>query len=127
MSLDPRWRVSLCTVVLASWIATTVQAQTVQLFSDDFSRTTGLGSNWDTWYGTFTTDGAHAISGSPPINGNWASVVPNLGVSDYAISADVEIPPGSFDSGLVARSSDPFNFDDNLYAAQLSTDGNVHL
>jgi hypothetical protein len=97
------------------------------LFFDNFQRTTGLGSNWQTWYGGFSTNGTYAISSSPPGNGNWASVIPSVGTNDYSVSADIIIPSGSLDSGVVARSSDTSNFDSTLYAAQLATDGTVNL
>jgi len=96
------------------------------LFSDNFGRTTGLGVDWHVWYGAYTTDGSSTTSGTPPINGNWASVVPSMRTNDYAVVSDIVIPSGSLYSGVVARGS-PTVFDDNLYAAQLSTDGNVYL
>ena len=94
------------------------------LFFDDFSRTTGLGSNWSVFYGSYTTDGAHAISGTPT-QGNWAKLTAALGTNNYSVAADLIVPAGSLYSGLVARSSDSANFDRNLYSAQISTDGNV--
>src|SRR5439155_7063026 len=96
------------------------------LFSDNFGRTSGMGSNWTTWTGAYTTDGTSAISGTPPIGGNWASVVPSMRTNDYAVVSDLVIPPGSLYSGLVARGSTS-QFTDNLYAAQISTDGGVYL
>jgi len=99
----------------------------IEVFEDTFNRLTGLGANWQVWYGSFTTDGATAISGTPPLSGNWASVVPGLATNDYQVSANVVIPSASLDSGLVARGSDSSYFDDNLYAAQIATDGNVNL
>ncbi|NMO17538.1 hypothetical protein HPC49_09970 [Pyxidicoccus fallax] len=97
------------------------------LFSDAFDRTTGLGASWQTVYGAFTTDGTSAISGTPPVNGNWARVVPALGTNDYVVSADIIVPAGARTSGLVARSSDASAFDKDLYAAQLDTTGFVRL
>lgn len=104
----------------------TVQAA---LFADSFNRTTGLGTNWAVQHGSFTTDGSFAVAGTMTGSGtgNWAAVVPVLGTNNYSVSADVIVPSGSLYSGLVARSSDSANFDRNLYAAQLSTDGNVYL
>ena len=96
------------------------------LFFDDFNRTTGLGSNWSVFYGSYTTDGAHAISGTPT-QGNWAKLTAALGTNNYSVAADLIVPAGSLYSGLVARSSDSANFDRNLYSAQISTDGNVYL
>jgi len=43
------------------------------------------------------------------------------------VAADIIVPAGSLDSGLVARSSDSVNFDSTLYSAQLATDGHVNL
>src|SRR5947207_7154939 len=80
------------------------------LFFDDFSRTTGLGSNWSVFYGSYTTDGAHAISGTPT-QGNWAKLTAALGTNNYSVAADLTVPAGSLYSGLVARSSDSANFD----------------
>lgn len=97
------------------------------LFFDNFTRTTGLGSNWQVQYGGFTTNGSDAISTSPPVNGNWASVLPPVGTNDYSVSADIIIPSGSLYSGVVARSSVSGSFDSTLYAAQLSTNGTVNL
>jgi hypothetical protein len=98
------------------------------LFYDDFNRTTGLGSNWKVWYGSYSTDGSHAVSGSPPIQGNWASVVPNLGTNDYMVSAGLLIPAGSLYSGIVARGSSSTDFTLTLYSAQLdATTGSLNL
>ena len=97
------------------------------LFSDNFNRTSGLGANWDVPWGPYTTDGAYAVSGTPPLQGNWAQLLPNLGTDNYAVVADIIIPSGSLDSGIVARSNDSFDFTDNLYSAQISTDGSVYL
>ncbi len=97
------------------------------LFSDDFNRTTGLGANWFVGYGTFTTNGSYAVSGAPPINGNWASVVPSLGADDYSVTAVIVVPNGSIESGVFARSEDSQYIDDDLFALQLNTDGTVTL
>jgi hypothetical protein len=97
------------------------------LFSDSFNRTSGLGSNWSVPYGSYTTDGSMAVSGTPPSNGNWAMAKANLGINNYSVEADLIVPANSLYSGLVARSSDASYFDSTLYAAQLSTDGNVYL
>lgn len=124
-----------CTITLsaAATVTTTFTGTNVApvvppppLFSDNFNRTTGLGPNWNILYGAYTTDGASAISGTPPINGNWASVVPSMGTNDYAVSSDIVIPAGSLNSGVVARGSTTA-FDRDLYSAQISTDGGVHL
>src|SRR6266545_5066031 len=100
-----------------------------QLFSDNFNRTTGLGSSWRVWYGGYTTDGTYAVSGpaTPNDAGNFASVVTSLGTNDYSVAADVLIPSGSLYSGIVARGSAQTDFTSDLYAAQLSTDGAVRL
>ena len=97
------------------------------LFSDNFNRTTGLGANWSVLYGSYSTDGNFAVSGTPPINGNWARLNAALGTDNYAVAADLIIPAGSMFSGVVARSNDPANVDRNLYAAQIATDGTVNL
>jgi len=97
------------------------------LFSDNFNRTTGLGANWSVLYGSYSTNGTQAVSGTPPINGNWAKLNATLGTNDYSVSADMIVPAGSLDSGLVARSNDSANVDRTLYAAQIATDGNVYL
>jgi len=99
------------------------------LFSDNFNRTTGLGANWSVFAGSFTTDGSMAVAGTMTSSGtgNWAKVVPALNTNNYAVAADIIVPAGSLDSGLVARSSDSVNFDSTLYSAQLATDGHVNL
>lgn len=96
------------------------------LFTDSFNRTTGLGASWQVWYGGYSTNGAAAVSATPPSNGNWASIVPSMGTNDYVVEAVMTIPSGSYSSGIVAR-GDPATFDSDLYAAQISTDGNVTL
>jgi hypothetical protein len=96
------------------------------LFSDDFTRTTGLGASWLTWFGSYSTNGSSAVSGPAPIQGNWASVVPPLGTNDYAVTATLSIPPGALYSGIVARGT-PSSFTSDLYTAQVSTDGTVNL
>jgi hypothetical protein len=97
------------------------------LFTDNFNRTTGLGSNWSILYGSYTTNGTMAVSGTPPSQGNWARLTAALGTTNYSVAADVIVPAGSLDSGLVARSSDSANVDRNLYSAQIATDGNIYL
>jgi purple acid phosphatase-like protein len=102
---------------------------TAPLFADDFNRTTGLGANWSVPHGSFTTDGSSAVSGTMTSTGtgNWAKVSSALNANDYSVAADLIVPSGSLDSGLVARSSDSVNFDSTLYAAQIATDGNINL
>jgi hypothetical protein len=99
------------------------------LFSDDFNRTTGLGANWQSWDGGYTTDGANAVSGAmtPGGTGNWASVVPTLNTNDYSVTANLMVPSGSEDSGVVARGSNTADFTSDLYSAQISTAGAVNL
>lgn len=99
------------------------------LFVDDFNRTTGLGPNWSIRYGAFATDGAFAVSQTPPVNGNWARLVPAIGTADYAVTTDIVVPASSSYSGVFARSMDAANADRDLYAAQLSTasGGSVNL
>jgi hypothetical protein len=106
--------------------AFTVQAA---LFADNFNRTTGLGANWAVQHGSFSTDGNFAVAGTMTGSGtgNWAAVVPALNTNNYAVSADITVPSSSLYSGLIARSSDSANFDRNLYAVQISTDGSVYL
>ena len=99
------------------------------LFSDNFNRTTGLGANWSVSPGSFTTDGAMAVAGTMTGagSGNWAKVVPDLNTNNYSVAADIIVPAGSLDSGLVARSSDSVNFASTLYSAQIATDGHINL
>jgi len=99
------------------------------LFFDDFNRTTGLGSNWSVLEGSYTTDGANAVSGAmtPSGTGNWAQLTAALPNSNYSVAADIIVPSGSVDSGLVARSKDTSAFSMTLYAAQIWTDGNIYL
>jgi len=104
----------------------TIQSSTATLFSDDFSRTSGLGSSWRVWFGSYSTDGSVAVSGSPPAQGNWASLASPLGTSDYAVAASLSIPAGALYSGVVARSS-ASDFTRDLYSAQISASGAVNL
>jgi Bacterial Ig domain len=99
------------------------------LFSDNFNRTTGLGANWSVFAGSYTTNGTQAVSGTMTTSGtgNWAKVTAALGTNNYAVAADIIVPAGSLDSGLVARSNDSVNFDSTLYSAQIATDGHVNL
>jgi hypothetical protein len=97
------------------------------LFSDNFNRTTGLGTNWSVLYGSYSTNGTQAVSGTPPTNGNWVKLNATLGTNNYSVSADMIVPAGSLDSGLVARSNDSTNVDRTLYSAQIATDGNAYL
>jgi hypothetical protein len=104
----------------------TIQGGPVALFSDEFARTTGLGASWHAWYGAYATNGASAVSGAPPVQGNWASVVPALGTNDYAVSATVTIPDRALFSGIVARGNSN-SFTSDLYSAQIAYDGTIHL
>jgi len=106
----------------------TVQG-TTPLFYDSFNRTTGLGSNWAVSDGSYTTDGNFAVGGTMTSSGsgNWAKLTAALPNSNYSVAADITVPSGSFDSGLVARSNDSVNFSRTLYAAQIATDGNINL
>jgi len=99
------------------------------LFSDNFNRTTGLGGNWSVFAGSYTTNGTQAVSGTMTTSGtgNWSKVTAALGTNNYAVAADIIVPAGSLDSGLVARSNDSVNFDSTLYSAQIATDGHVNL
>lgn len=51
----------LVAVAIPAW----GQVGSTTLFSDDFGRTTGLGSNWNVAFGSFTTDGNYAIFWNP--------------------------------------------------------------
>src|SRR5438128_10496105 len=101
-------------------------AQTL-IFTDNFNRTTGLGSNWQLQSGSFTTAGTYANSGAPPASGNWARIASTPTTNDYAVSANIVIPAGSSSSGVVARSSTSTAFDRDLYAAQIAANGTLAL
>lgn len=94
------------------------------LFTDDFNRTTGLGSNWRQLVGSTTTDGSFAVSAGAT---NAAAVVPSLGTDDYVVESTLIIPPGSLYSGIVARGRNDSSFTSDLYAAQLSSNGTANL
>jgi hypothetical protein len=96
-------------------------------FADRFTRTYGLGSGWVTDYGTYTTDGSGAVSGSPPVEGNWAHITTPPSMANYSVEADLTIPAGSLYSGVVGRSSAANLFTKDLYAAQISTNGSIYL
>ena len=112
-------------------IASTVNFTVTQpaLFTDNFNRTTGLGANWSVFAGSYTTNGSQAVSGTMTSSGtgNWAKVTAALGTNNYSVAADIIVPTGSLDSGLVARSNDSVNFDSTLYSVQIATDGHVNL
>jgi|GEM_PF-3029171 len=92
------------------------------LFSDNFNRTgSGLGANWMIATGSYTTNGAQAISGSGSTS-NWAKVTTSLGTNDYQVEAIITPPSGSAYSGLVAR-GDAATFYSTLYAAQIDAVG----
>lgn len=95
------------------------------LFSDDFNRTTGLGPNWQVYFGSFITDGNSAISQGNIAN--WAAVTPNLNTNDYSVEATLAVPPGSLYSGIAVRGNPANSFYKDLYAAQIATDGHVNL
>ncbi|HEX3587711.1 MAG TPA: hypothetical protein VH024_17050 [Candidatus Angelobacter sp.] len=99
------------------------------LFSDDFNHTSGLGTNWKLWDGSYTTDGANAVSGTmtPAGTGNWAAVVPALNTNDYSVVTSLAVPAGAPDSGVVARGSNTADFTSDVYSAQISTAGAVNL
>ncbi len=116
-----------CAALLAA-LAAPARAQTT-LFSDDFNRTgSTLGSSWTVPYGSFTTNGGAAVSGTMTAAGagNWAKVAASLPTSDYAVAATLTIPSSSLYSGVVARSSGS-DFTSDLYAAQISSQGTVNL
>jgi hypothetical protein len=92
-------------------------------FIDDFNRTTGLGSNWTVRWGSYTTDGAYAVAGTPPQQGNWARLVPSIGSDNYQVVAQVNVPSSSYNSGIVVRSSDPSDISKELYSGLISTSG----
>jgi hypothetical protein len=128
----PSWSDGTTWHSLANPSSFTVQSGTSTapvLFSDNFNRTTGLGANWSVYAGSFTTDGSMAVAGTMTSSGsgNWAQLVPALGTNNYAVAADMIVPAGSLDSGLVARSSDATSFDRTLYSVQIATDGHVNL
>jgi uncharacterized repeat protein (TIGR02543 family) len=112
---------------LVAFLASLPASAQTTLFSDTFNRTTGLGPSWSVLYGSYSTDGTHAVSGTPPENGNWVSPTTSLGTDDYAVQADIIIPTGSVDTGLFARSYDSTNYDMSLYALELNADGTLNL
>jgi|GEM_PF-738844 len=96
------------------------------LYSDDFNRTTGMGSDWNVFYGSYTTDGASAASAGSPAN--WAGLVPSLGTNDYAVEASITAPSGSAYDGIFVRSSNPSDMTTDLYSVQISAvSGTVKL
>ena len=61
-------------------------------------------TNWMVGYGSFTTDGTQALSGTDMGSGNWARFLGDLGTNDYSVTAVMSIPSTSSDSGVLARS-----------------------
>jgi 6-phosphogluconolactonase (cycloisomerase 2 family)/chitodextrinase len=94
------------------------------LFQDDFSRTTGLGPNWNVQVGSFKTNGSMAVSQGGQ---NWAALVPALNSNDYTVESMLTLPTGSLYTGVVVRGSPAGSFYQNLYAAQLSSQGTANL
>lgn len=94
------------------------------LFSDNFNRTTGLGSNWKVDDGAFNTDGSQAVSAASQ---SWAAVTRNLGTDDYAVEAIVTVPAGSVYSGIVARGDRTYLWSDNYVAQIAETNDTVNL
>lgn len=117
-----RWRYwgVVASIVLIFLSAAGAEAAT--LFSDNFNRTgTNLGANWSVVTGSFSTNGAQAVSGSGS-SSNWAKVTASLGTDDYQVEAIITPPTGSAYSGLVAR-GDAATFYSTLYAAQIDAVG----
>lgn len=94
------------------------------LFNDNFSRTTGLGSNWKVYTGGFTTDGANAVSSGIA---NFAGITPSLRTNDYSTEAILTIPTDSLYSGIIARGNIGTGFRADLYSAQIATNGTLNL
>src|SRR5579884_4076687 len=105
-------------------ITTTAQGTSI-FFNDDFNRTTGLGANWQVYYGSFTTDGSNAVSQGTVAN--WAGITPALNSNDYTVESVLTIPSGSLYSGIVARGNPSTGFLQDLYSAQIAADGTVNL
>lgn len=94
------------------------------LFQDNFNRSgTTLGAGWRLDAGSFSTDGAYAVSGG---SANFAAATAPLGTSDYAVETTLIVPAGSFYSGLIARGNNAGIYTDN-YSLQISVNGTVNL
>ncbi|TAK02841.1 MAG: PKD domain-containing protein [Candidatus Manganitrophaceae bacterium] len=94
------------------------------LFEDNFNRTgITLGANWRLDGGSFSTDGAAAVSGT---SANWAAMTLPLGSADYAVESILLVPAGSLYSGIAARGKSSSVNTDN-YNLQISTNGTVNL
>lgn len=89
------------------------------LYSDDFNRTTGLGSDWNVFYGSYSTDGNYSVSAGSPAN--WAAVIPNMGTNDYGVESSVIVPASSAYSGIFVRSSNGADITSDLYSVQISS------
>lgn len=96
---------------------------TAGLFTDEFNRTGGLGSNWNVSAGGFSTDGKNALSEG---SANFAGITKILGTNDYTVESVLIVPAGSLYSGIVVRGN-AANFTSDLYAAQIATNGTVNL
>ena len=96
----------------------------IVLFQDNFNRVgSTLGANWRLDGGSFSTDGAMAVSGG---SANWAAMTASLGTSDYAVESTLIVPAGSLYSGIAARGKSSSVNTDN-YDLQISTNGTVNL
>jgi hypothetical protein len=98
---------------------------TTSPFVDDFNRTSGigLGTNYIVGYGSFTTNGTRAVGGQDMGNGIWTRTLATVGSNNYAVSAYMSIPFGSYDSGVMARSPEPDSVSMNTYTAWITTSG----
>src|SRR5579884_1679133 len=115
----------LSLIVFLFWIGRVAAADASVLFNDDFNRTGGLGSDWQVYFGSYTTDGNNAVSQGTVAN--WAAITPNLNTDDYTVESVLTVPAGSLYSGVVARGNHSTGFYRDLYAAQIATDGTVNL
>jgi|GEM_PF-2677559 len=115
----------LSLIVFLFWIGRVAAADASVLFNDDFNRTGGLGSDWQVYFGSYTTDGNNAVSQGTVAN--WAAITPNLNTDDYTVESVLTVPAGSLYSGVVARGNPSTGFYRDLYAAQIATDGTVNL
>jgi hypothetical protein len=97
-------------------------------FSDTFNRTTGLGANWVVRWGSFTTDGAYAISGPATGAGSWARLEASVGSNNYRITTKLSVPSGATFSGVAMRGDQAaYDLYKNNYSAEIYPGGTVKL
>lgn len=92
------------------------------LFTDDFTRTTGLGSAWSVAHGAFSTNGSVALGTAAQSYAAWTGSPP----ADVTVSANVQRPTASSYVGVIARATASAP-DSDHYAGFVLPDGSLGI